>query len=87
MTMAGAGYAVWTGQDGRVQREADVAICVHCQAVVLLQPKPNVGWCARCSGTVCATCQASGRCIPFERRLAQAEASDRFCRSVGIGGP
>jgi hypothetical protein len=82
------GYAVWEGHEGRL-RERDTFSCAHCQRVVFVEPghspTVNAGWCGRCGAPVCRACAALGMCTPFERRLEQQEARDRFCRSIGVG--
>jgi len=70
------GYHVWTDQEtGRVT-ERDSVACRHCGRHVTVTPGGNggavgLGWCGRCAAPVCATCAASGRCLPFEARLAE----------------
>lgn len=76
--------------------EADSVQCCHCGRHVLVAPGLSrregltddgratyvMGWCGRCAAPVCQACEARGLCVPFEARLAQAEARGRFLRQV-----
>jgi len=89
------GYGVESGPDGKLVRELDSFTCFHCQKVSFVKPfeKPEDagGLCKICMRLICKWCvgraeqAAPGRgCIPFEKRLDQMEARERFLRSAGI---
>ena len=74
------GYAVVSYDDGRVV-ERDTFTCAHCQRVVFVKPRQDPatlgGWCGCCSTLICSTCEADGRCTPFEKRLEEIEEKGR----------
>lgn len=72
----GAGYMLAddTASGGK-KREADVAACAHCSAIILLQQwRDNGGFCGRCHATICPQCadrmQTRG-CEPFTKWVEQ----------------
>jgi hypothetical protein len=80
------GYLVVTDRiSGLVTREADTITCAHCNTVIAVPPGSNMsnaGYCLRCSKATCAR-EACQRCTPFEQKLEQAEARERFHRRLG----
>jgi len=74
------GYAHWFNGDGP-NIEKDSVTCCHCNSVVFIDPLKPVeeftGWCMRCMKFVCLRCDASGECVPFERRLDMMERRAR----------
>lgn len=78
------GYAVWTEPSRTVER--DTFTCVHCNTVVFVKPKQDPsemgGFCRQCMSHICGPCADLGKCTPFEKKLEEMEARDRFLRSV-----
>jgi len=58
--------------DGSPDVEVEGAGCMVCARNGLATP-------------VCLRCHRIGKCIPWERRVEQAEARGRFLRSAGLG--
>lgn len=74
------GYAQWVGE---TPREADTITCAHCNRVHIITKEDAGGFCRQCMKALCGPCADLGRCTPFEKKLEQAEARDRFRRAVG----
>lgn len=68
--------------------EADTFTCNHCQAIVHVAPRCDPadlgGLCKQCMKLVCPQCHASGRCVPWEKQMEQAEARAAARRSYGF---
>lgn len=79
------GYAILTDVEGPT-KEWDTFTCFHCQKVVHVKPlaaaEDSGGRCLVCEKLICRVCLGKG-CTPFEKRIEQAEARDRFRRSLG----
>jgi len=79
------GYAVIFGPLG-IQKECSTFSCAHCNCVVHIKPKCNLddlgGNCRLCDKLICPKCVDLG-CTPFEKKLEQAEARDRWRRAYG----
>lgn len=67
--------------------ETDTATCCHCNRVVHIQarrPMDEFGsFCRNCMKYTCPTC-ADGPCIPFEKKLEEAERRAIAIRSYGL---
>lgn len=67
--------------------EADVYCCVHCNRIVHVKPgaiPEELGsMCRNCMKMVCPTC-APGPCIPWLKKLDEAERRERALRSYGV---
>jgi hypothetical protein len=65
--------------------EIDTFTCIHCGSVrhvTARMPMDDFGsMCRNCMKMVCPKC-ADGPCIPFEKKLEEAEKKDRFRRSL-----
>jgi hypothetical protein len=65
--------------------EYDTVTCCHCNKVTIIphrcDPSELGGFCTMCMGYTCKDC-ADKDCTPFEKKLEQMEAKDRFLRSV-----
>lgn len=96
MYLKPGGYLVITDGWG-IENRCDTFTCRHhgapgCQGVVDVPPgtDPNEFWCVSCAAPICKHCKAEDwhrepgqPCSHFERRLAAAEAKDRFRREIG----
>jgi len=62
--------------------EIDTFVCNHCNRVVHVPPRQDAanigGLCKCCMNLICARCVDKGTCIPFERKLEEAEARQRL---------
>jgi hypothetical protein len=80
------GFSVEDGPDGRLENETFT--CAHCNTVVDIPhrcpPDQLGGRCFQCDAMICSACVAVGACTPFERKLEQYEARDRFLRQAGL---
>lgn len=76
------GYLVISGDAGVIS-ENDTFTCAHCNNIVIVPNKgtPPGGFCQLCNKLVCDACSTKG-CIPFEKKLEEMEARDRFHRSI-----
>lgn len=67
--------------------EADTFTCVHCNRVIHVKPKVSMdefgSMCRNCMKMVCPAC-ADGPCVPFMKRLDEAEKRDIALRSYGF---
>lgn len=66
--------------------EVDTFRCEHCGGVVHVPAKADVnfvGMCRNCMKPICQKCSAQP-CIPFERKLVEAEERGRTLRSYGL---
>jgi len=79
------GYAITT-EPGKSDVEEDTFTCCHCNCIVFVKhrcdPAEMGGFCRLCMKHVCKACNAKGECAPFERKLEELEARDRFRRAV-----
>lgn len=77
------GYA-FSFDAGGIRQEADTFTCCHCCRVVIVKPKCSPddlgGMCRLCMKMTCPTCVGLS-CVPFEKKLEQAEARYRAQRS------
>jgi hypothetical protein len=81
--------AVAFDRQGRViTQECDTFTCGHCCVVVFVRPQERPedvgGLCKQCMKLICPGCTDNGRCTPFEKRLARAEARLDALRSYGL---
>lgn len=80
------GYACIIDPDDGV-RECDTFTCAHCQRITHVRAKARPedvgGLCKCCMGLICPRC-LSKPCVPFLKKLEQAEASYHARRSYGI---
>lgn len=67
--------------------EVDTFTCVHCNRVMHVKAGVSMdefgSMCRNCMKMVCPTC-ASGPCIPFMKRLEEAEKKEIVRRSYGL---
>lgn len=67
--------------------EADTFTCCHCNAVRHVKPKVSMdefgSMCRNCMKMVCPDC-ANGPCVPFMKKLEEAEKRDIALRSYGV---
>ena len=67
--------------------EADTYSCCHCNRVMHVKPRVSMdefgSMCRNCMKMTCPTC-ADGPCVPFMKRLEEAEKRDMARRSYGI---
>ena len=67
--------------------ERDTFTCVHCNRIIHVKPFAPMdefgSMCRNCMGMTCPTC-ASGPCIPFEKKLDEAEKRQIALRSYGF---
>ena len=70
-----AGYAIWTYENGKVER--DLLACVHCTAQWYVKPGSGNkrGWCFMCAGPTCGA-KACEPCIPFEKKIEMIVARE-----------
>ncbi len=71
-------------QAGMGLSEYDTAMCGHCNSVVhikpFMDPADMGGLCKQCMKFTCPKCVDLG-CTPFEKKLEQWEARDRWHRA------
>ena len=78
------GYAIWTSPDGPA-KEADTLTCSHCQRLVFVQPKQDLGgFCRVCMKHICGPCADLGRCLTWEKQMEIAEARYRLRKAAGL---
>ncbi len=79
------GYLVITDPNAGTVKERDTFTCFHCNNIVIVEykadPESLGGFCRLCMKNVCKNCLGQG-CLPFEKKLEQMEAQDRFRRSL-----
>jgi len=67
--------------------EADTFTCCHCNRVIHVKPFAPMddfgSMCRNCMTMTCPTC-AAGPCVPFEKRLEEAEKREIALRSYGF---
>ncbi len=67
--------------------EVDTFGCVHCNRIVHVKPMTSMdefgSMCRNCMKMVCPTC-ADGPCVPFLKKLEEAEKSEIARRSYGL---
>lgn len=67
--------------------EADTFTCIHCNRVIHVKPFTSMdefgSMCRNCMKMTCPTC-ADGPCVPFMKKLEEAEKRDIARRSYGI---
>lgn len=90
MSRRSTGYLTIRGEHAKAA-EVDTITCCHCQRIVPLNKLdgtklPPPAFCLQCMAPQCSTCAEKGECSPFLRKVEAVEASDRFARSIGIGG-
>lgn len=87
MSRAQKGYLIITDPNASSPFERDTFTCSHCQKVVIVEFKANPddlgGFCRLCMKSVCPNCVGKG-CHPFEKKLEEMEAKDRFQRALGV---
>jgi len=77
------GYAV-ISEPGKADEVRESITCTHCNCIVFLKPRqPPPGFCRLCYNHLCEACTTKGVCTPFEKRLEEMEARERFHRAVG----
>lgn len=72
--------------------EAATVFCCHCQAIVFLhnlvtgkKDETDIGgFCFKCMKPTCGPCADGGVCVPFERKIEQAEARERMLAAIGV---
>jgi hypothetical protein len=81
------GHATIFNPDGPTV-EFDTMTCGHCQRVTQIgpgqRPEDIGGLCKCCFSLICGPCVDKGTCVPFEKKLEEVEARDRFRRQIGI---
>lgn len=85
-----AGYFLNNSSSSQRQ-EADIALCTHCEKVILLQQwKGDGGWCGRCMAPICGPCadrMLIFGCEPFVRKIeAVFEAAIKLKQHRMIAG-
>lgn len=74
-------------QVGAGTHEADTFTCCHCSIVIHVKPMAKIGefgaMCRNCMKMMCPAC-ANGPCVPFLKKLEEAEKRDRVLRSYGL---
>lgn len=79
------GYATWVDPEAPLL-ERDTFTCAHCNSIVVVEPaKPPEemgGFCRMCMKCICKTCDQSGNCVPFERKLEAIEKAGRTRRNL-----
>jgi len=67
--------------------EADTFTCVHCNRVIHVKARAPIdefgSMCRNCMKMVCPTC-ADGPCVPFMKKLEEAEKKAEARRSYGL---
>lgn len=67
--------------------EADTFSCIHCNRIIHVKPRANMdefgSMCRNCMKMVCPTC-ANGPCVPFMKKLEEAEKRDIVRRSYEL---
>jgi len=67
--------------------EADTFSCVHCNRIIHVKAHASMdefgSMCRNCMKMTCPTC-ADGPCVPFMKKLEEAEKRDIARRSYGI---
>lgn len=85
------GHATWTDPISGVF-QMDTFTCKHCNGVTHIKPFEKAedvgGFCKVCSGIICKDCynkvMKGGGCTPWEKKIEQIEAKERFLRSAGL---
>lgn len=84
---AQGGYMIITDPHSREPvKERDTFTCFHCNNIVIIDkavPDTLGGFCRLCMKNICTHCADHGACTPFEKKLEQMEAQDRFRRALG----
>lgn len=66
------GYASIVGPDPTV--EIDTFTCVHCNGVVFVRERADMGgFCRQCMRHICGSCADSGECTPFLKAIEKSE--------------
>lgn len=82
------GYACVTGPDGIEERTA--VTCGHCQRIFFVRakarPEDMGGYCRVCDRAVCQACVKTGRCEPFEEKVARVEKTQDMRRWLAEAG-
>ena len=72
---------------GAGNNEYDTTVCNHCNALThvraRMRPEDIGGLCKVCMGLICPKCVGEP-CVPFLKRLDEAERRDRVRRSYGL---
>jgi len=80
------GYGVVFGPSGVID-EHDTTTCGHCNGVNKIihgmRAEDMGGLCKLCMKLTCSKC-VDGPCIPFEKKLEQMEARDRWHRAYNV---
>ena len=67
--------------------EIDTFVCCHCNRIIHVKPFAPMdefgSMCRNCMKMTCPTC-AAGPCVPFEKRLEEAEKRGIALRSYGF---
>lgn len=67
--------------------EFETFTCAHCSRIIKIPhraaPDEVGGRCGNCDAMVCPGCVRIGRCTPFEKKLEEYEARQRFLVNVG----
>jgi hypothetical protein len=84
-----SGYLHTNQEPGRKEKEADIQICSHCEAVIEMQKwRDNGAWCSKCGkpvcadGTACAATTAKVGCVPYVKKLEQLLESNEQRRQL-----
>jgi len=79
------GYSIVVEPD-KPNAEQDTITCIHCNGIVFVDagkdPSDLGGFCMMCHRNICATCAATGKCDPFEKKLERIEGKDRLYRAA-----
>lgn len=93
MLILSPGYRGKGGQTGCLEifdparaRAYDTFTCHHCSRVVFVRagadPSELGGHCKTCDKLICPTCNAKGKCTPWEKQLEHMEARARLYEAV-----
>ena len=76
------GSALWTHPDGTTT-ECDTFSCVHCNKVVFVKSKSDLGgFCIQCFRHICGPCADIGTCTPLLKKIEECEDRDRLRKSI-----
>ncbi len=72
------------------ETEIDTVTCFHCCRIFHILPNMDAadmgGLCKQCMQLICSRCVDKGICLPWEKKLEQEEAKQRFRREAGLSG-
>lgn len=88
MSRRPTGYGIIVDPSAPRAVEMDSFTCCHCNRVQFIHNvdgtrKQEAAMCIRCMKSVCDACDKDGRCIPFEKKLAEMEGRERLFSVLG----